>query len=306
MHPDTSPDRCIRLCVTISNQLKGFYYCALERSNVLLGLEMNGSSPEYVISLEIFDIKKDKGRSIKFTNDGLEIVMQFDDENKCNYWLTSFLNAQTSVYSYIPVSKLYQEDTQDSYSVLKIPPKPGKLSTSCIPIKFSYNDLLHNSDFTEITERQHFNSTRKMSSSTDSVFFDALSISNFEGLKNQYSKTINKSTDELNSTRKVIQKAKSRTLPNSSKKGNIKIRKDPFPEIRFEDHVAKFRHPQIEITDSENLTNSKMKSKNLPENRVQNIKSIPPNLKKVENVILERYKMKQFERDKLVVFLNFN
>ena len=25
------------------------------------------------------------------------------------------------------------------------------------------------------------------------------------------------------------------------------IRKGPFPEIRIEDHVAKFRHPQIEI-----------------------------------------------------------
>ena len=70
--------------------------------------------------------------------------MEFDDENKCNYWLTSFLNAQTSVYSYIPVSKLYQEDTQDSYSVLKIPPKPGNLSTSCIPTKLSYDDLSHN------------------------------------------------------------------------------------------------------------------------------------------------------------------
>ena len=208
MHPDTSPDRCIRLCVTISNQLKGFYYCALERSNVLLGLEMNGSSPEYVISLEIFNIKKNKGRSIKFKNDGLEIVMEFDYENKCNYWLTSFLNAQASVYSYIPVSKLYQEDTQDSYSVLKIPPKPGKLSTSCIPTKLSYDDLSHNSDFTEITERLNFNSTRNLSNSTDSVFFDAPSISNFEYGKNQYAKTINKSTNKLNRKRKKSQKLK--------------------------------------------------------------------------------------------------
>ena len=81
-----------------------------------------------------------------------------------------------------------------------------------------------------MTEGQNFIFTRNLSNSTDSVFIDAPSISNFEGLKNQYSKKMNKSTNELNGTRKVIPEAKNRTLPNSSKKGNI---------MSIEDHAAK-------------------------------------------------------------------
>ena len=37
--------------------------------------------------LKKFEIKRDKGLSIKLKNKAVDVVIQFDDENKCNYWL---------------------------------------------------------------------------------------------------------------------------------------------------------------------------------------------------------------------------
>ena len=124
MQSDLPSYRYIRLCISVNNNFKGMYYCVLEKTVILFGLELNNLPPEYVIPLEKYEISEEMGTIITINNinSELEIAMQFELESECQSWLKSILNAQASIYSYIPIRLQVKGDNSPPENVPHSPP----------------------------------------------------------------------------------------------------------------------------------------------------------------------------------------
>ena len=140
MQSDLPSYRYIRLYVSVNNNIKRKYYCVLEKSFILFGLKLNNLPPEYAIPLEKYEISEEMGNVIKLVNNGIEIAMQFESESECKSWLESICNAQSSVYSYVPIRLQEIEDNSPPETVScqthtdikppALPPKIGSIDSS--------------------------------------------------------------------------------------------------------------------------------------------------------------------------------
>ena len=144
MQSDLPSYRYIRLCISVNNNFKGMYYCVLEKTVILFGLELNNLPPEYVIPLENYEISEEMGTIITINNinSELEIAMQFELESECQSWLKSILNAQASIYSYIPIRLQEKGDNSPPENVPHSPPiviEPPELPPKLSDLKKTYS-----------------------------------------------------------------------------------------------------------------------------------------------------------------------